>query len=64
MRCLLWPALLVACGAETVCYTGYVMDMYCIYRGRLLDAPSLETLQNPGRHSVHCLVDVAQCEAT
>ena len=37
------------------------MDNYCIERGTLLDNPSLETLQNPDKHSIHCLVDVASC---
>lgn len=40
---------------------GYVMDTYCIERGRLLDRPDIETLEEPDQHSVHCLVDVPQC---
>ena len=40
---------------------GYVMDTYCINRGRLLDKPHLGTLMNPDEHSVHCLVDVPIC---
>lgn len=37
------------------------MDRYCIRRGTLLDAPSVETLRHPALHSVHCLVDVPRC---
>ena len=43
------------------CTEGFVMDLFCINRGTLLDAPSVVTLQNPERHSVHCLVDVSRC---
>jgi len=46
-----------------VCFVGYPMDTYCIERGRLLDNPSLKTLEYPQEHSVHCLVDVAACRA-
>lgn len=58
---VLFSALFVAVRATTVCFEGYVMDSYCIERGRLLDNPSVETLERPDLHSVHCLVDVAQC---
>lgn len=44
-----------------VCVVGYVMDVYCINRGTLLDAPSYATLEHPEQHSVHCLVDVPMC---
>jgi len=54
--------LLSTAAAQTICYTGYVMDMYCIERGTLLDAPKMGTLQNPAAHTVHCLVDVPSCE--
>lgn len=37
------------------------MDLYCIGRGTLLDNPSVKTLVNPEKHSVHCLVDVGVC---
>jgi len=40
---------------------GYVMDSYCINRGRLLDNPSKDSLSNPDLHTVHCLVDVTLC---
>merc|ERR1712137_1153671 len=43
------------------CATGYVMDGFCIDRGRLLDRPSVRTLEGPQHHSVHCLVDVGVC---
>ena len=44
-----------------MCYAGYIMDKYCSVRGTLLDNPGVRTLQNPGAHSVHCLVDVRAC---
>jgi len=37
------------------------MDFYCIERTTLLDNPSVMTLEEPGLHSVHCLVDVGSC---
>lgn len=37
------------------------MDVYCIERGNLLDAPTIQTLIGPDKHSVHCLVDVDRC---
>ena len=43
--------------AHDVCFKGYVMDSYCIKRGHLLDHPGVRTLERPGIHSVHCLVD-------
>ena len=43
------------------CTEGFVMDLFCINRGTLLDAPGVVTLQNPEKHSVHCLVDVGVC---
>ena len=43
------------------CTEGFVMDLFCINRGTLLDAPSVVTLQNPEKHSVHCLIDVDRC---
>lgn len=46
---------------QDVCFVGYVMDTYCINRGRLLDNPDLGSLTNPDQHSVHCLVDVPIC---
>jgi len=46
---------------DNVCFEGYIMDVFCIDRGTLLDKPSVVTLQNPEQHSVHCLVDVGSC---
>jgi len=40
------------------------MDRYCIDRGTLLDAPTLSTLNNPEKHTIHCLVDVTACSAS
>ena len=46
---------------DTICAEGYIMDFFCINRGTLLDNPSVRTLENPGVHSFHCLVDVNSC---
>lgn len=46
---------------EVVCFSGIVMDTYCVELGVLLDRPSVETLRNPELHSLHCLVDVPRC---
>ena len=47
--------------AKVVCVEGFVMDKFCIDRGTLLDNPSVTTLENPEKHTVHCLVDVRAC---
>lgn len=47
--------------SDEICYTGYVMDTYCINRGTLFDLYLTDTLQEPNRHSIHCLVDVDRC---
>jgi len=46
---------------KRICAEGFIMDKFCIERGTLLDNPSVKTLRNPERHSVHCLVDVGRC---
>ena len=63
MAALLLISLLLPAAAATVeiCHTGYVMDLYCINRGTLLDNPSVATLVGPQEHSVHCLVDPSIC---
>ena len=53
--------LSIALNNDMQCTEGFVMDLFCINRGTLLDAPSVVTLQNPEKHSVHCLVDVDRC---
>lgn len=52
------PALKVG---DEICTTGFIMDTFCINRGTLLDAPSVDTLKNPELHSYHCLLDVNVC---
>ena len=46
---------------KEVCVTGYIMDSHCIYRGTLVDFPSVKTLENPGKHTINCLVGVPVC---
>lgn len=40
---------------------GYIMDFYCIARGTLLDKSGVKTLEEPEKHSFHCLLDVSFC---
>ena len=47
--------------AREVCVEGFVMDTFCINLGVLFDNSNVKTLENPEKHSVHCLVDVPQC---
>ena len=54
------PTTPTAVGGK-VCYSGFIMDKLCSERGTMLDNPSLQTLQSPERHSLHCLVDVEPC---
>lgn len=51
---------------DSICVAGYVMDYFCINRETLFDNPSIKTLSSAGptSHSVHCLIDVAQCIAS
>jgi hypothetical protein len=49
---------------SAICVEGYVMDLFCIDRGTLLDNSRVTTLIGPEQHSVHCLVDVASCIRT
>mmetsp|Transcript_69441 Transcript_69441/g.104770 ORF Transcript_69441/g.104770 Transcript_69441/m.104770 type:complete len:391 (-) Transcript_69441:64-1236(-) len=49
---------------QSFCVEGFVMDFFCINRGTLLDNPSVVSLEEPERHSVHCLIDVASCNSS
>jgi hypothetical protein len=37
------------------------MDFFCINRGTLLDMNTVVTLDEPEKHTVHCLVDISVC---
>ena len=43
------------------CTEGFVMDSFCINFGKLLDNQTVVTLENPEKHTVHCLVDLSIC---
>ncbi|KAL3905350.1 MAG: hypothetical protein SGARI_004505, partial [Bacillariaceae sp.] len=45
---------------DTICVEGFVMDEYCIDNVVMIDN-GIKTLESPGAHSVHCLVDVGVC---
>ena len=48
MRCvLLLATLLGACSGAKVCFSGYVMDTYCLNLGHLLDNSKVVTLEEP-----------------
>lgn len=46
---------------DNVCMTGYIMDIFCIELGVLLDNPKITTLKEPENHSFHCLFDESVC---
>jgi hypothetical protein len=46
---------------QKVCQESFIMDTFCLERGTLLDNPSVNTLANPEKHTLHCLVDVPRC---
>ncbi|CAB9524047.1 Similarities with uniprot P08640 Saccharomyces cerevisiae YIR019c STA1 [Seminavis robusta] len=46
---------------DIICVEGYIMDNFCIERGTLLDDSTARTLEEPEKHTVHCLVDVGVC---
>jgi hypothetical protein len=53
----------VASQVEQVCYSGFVMDKFCIDQGFMIDN-GLPTLKQPEEHSIHCLVDISSCVAS
>jgi len=61
LTCILDGSEAALQAGDIICVEGYVMDFFCINRGTLLDNPSVRTLEGPGEHSVHCLVDVNSC---
>ena len=66
MRTIAATLLLHAANAQNVgpgqtCVQGYIMDIFCINRGTLLDNGAVRTLEGPQHHSVHCLVDPGIC---
>ena len=46
---------------DEVCMTGYIMDIFCIDLGVLLDNRQITTLKEPENHSFHCLFDESRC---
>ena len=46
---------------DTICVQGYIMDYWCIDNVVMLDNPKLKTLESPGEHTAHCLLDVGVC---
>ena len=53
-----WGSLRIG---DVMCVEGYIMDLFCIELGMLLDNVGIITLEGPEEHSVHCLVDVGWC---
>uniref|UniRef100_A0A0G4I6R2 Cytochrome b561 domain-containing protein n=1 Tax=Chromera velia CCMP2878 TaxID=1169474 RepID=A0A0G4I6R2_9ALVE len=58
---VLFGCLLNSVSAQDVCVNGFIMDTYCADRGTLLDNPTVQSLINPEKHTLHCLVDVSRC---
>jgi len=50
-------------GASSLKHSGYIIDLFCWDKpGHVaIDGADLDT--NPGAHSVHCMVDIADCRA-
>ncbi|KAF0718315.1 Aste57867_1766 [Aphanomyces stellatus] len=46
---------------QSVTFTGYVMDNFCIDMGTMVDNPNNKTLVAPQLHSIHCLIDLEPC---
>ena len=42
----------------------FVHSTLCIELGTLLDKPTVRSLANPDKHSIHCVVDVPECVAS
>ena len=69
IKVILW-SLILSVAAKTViadlevgdkiCVEGFIMDYFCIARGRLLNN-GRPTLEEPDTHSLHCLLDVGSC---
>ncbi|CAJ1959549.1 unnamed protein product [Cylindrotheca closterium] len=45
---------------DQLCIQGFIMDYFCIQNVNMIDN-GLVTLEEPDRHTVHCLVDVGIC---
>ena len=45
-------------------HSSLVHSTFCIELGTLLDKPTLRSLANPDKHSIHCVVDVPECVAS
>jgi len=45
---------------DELCIQGFIMDYFCIDNVRMIDN-GRRTLEEPDRHTVHCLVDVGIC---
>ena len=51
---------LVSAQEELACFTGFIMDRFCIDQVNMIDN-GLPTLKQPEKHSVHCLIEIASC---
>lgn len=51
---------LVSSQEELACYSGFIMDRYCIDQGFMIDN-GFPTLKEPEKHSVHCIVEISVC---
>lgn len=49
---------------DSVWHEGFVLDQFCIDQGVFLDQPTLNSLEHPDKHTVHCLIDAPPCIAT
>lgn len=49
---------------DLVTVTGFIVDNFCIAQGFFLDAPDIKPLERPDLHTIHCLIDVPQCNSS
>jgi hypothetical protein len=43
---------------------GFVVDNHCIRLGYLFDNQNISTLAEPNQHSLHCLLDIPECNSS
>jgi len=58
--CLIPQSVVSLAVGDELCIQGFIMDYFCIDNVRMIDNGRV-TLEEPDRHTVHCLVDVGIC---
>ena len=58
---MLTPCSWALKNGDTICHSGYIVDVFCVNRGTFLDKPTIRTLEHPEQHSFHCMFDPQDC---